>query len=113
MGPVNPSKAPSRVPLRRLRAELAATLRQVAEGGEFVVVTRRGEPLVAVVPLAALATIDAAGALLARRALAAAAGLPDLASALADLGPPGAPARGPEGRPGGARPRRLGVPPGG
>jgi len=46
--------------VRRFRADLAGTLRRVVAGGEYVVLTRRGAPVAAIIPPGALALLDAA-----------------------------------------------------
>jgi len=65
-----------------------------------VVLTRRGVPLAAIVPLGALDMLDAADALFAARSRAATGGLHDLATAAADVVPPTPPDPGPDSRPG-------------
>ncbi|MEU9336397.1 type II toxin-antitoxin system Phd/YefM family antitoxin [Streptomyces sp. NPDC048290] len=47
------------IPVTRARAELAELINQVVYGGERVVVTRHGKPLVALVSAADLARLEA------------------------------------------------------
>ncbi|MCC7137598.1 MAG: type II toxin-antitoxin system Phd/YefM family antitoxin [Planctomycetes bacterium] len=84
---MTPLRPPSRVPLRRFRADLAGTLRRVATDGEYVVLTRRGVVVAAIVPPGALEMLAAADALFAGRARAASADLHDLATAAPDATP--------------------------
>jgi len=85
--------------VRQFRENLGAALRRVAGRGEYLLVTRRGVPTAAVVPVGALGLLDATEALLARRNLAAAGDLLDVVTAAADV-PLREPATtGPDGRP--------------
>lgn len=107
---MTPSLAPSRLSVRLFRANLAAALRRVAGGGEYLVVTRRGVPIAAVVPTGVLDLLEATEALLARRNLAAAGDLDDVAAAAADVRPRAPPSTGPNRRPVERRARRRAVP---
>ncbi|MFD4985160.1 type II toxin-antitoxin system Phd/YefM family antitoxin [Streptomyces sp. NPDC058374] len=49
------------IPVTQARAELAELINRVVYGGERVVVTRHGKPLVALVSAADLERLDAAG----------------------------------------------------
>jgi prevent-host-death family protein len=101
--------APHPISARTFRANLARTLRRVAADGEYVVVTRRGVPVAAVVPVGLLDLLEAAEGLLARQTLAGAGDVHDVASAAADV-PPRAPSiTGPNARPRVCRPRRADV----
>lgn len=62
MRPALPLRAPSRLSVRRFRADLAGALRRVATDGDYVVLTRRGAPVAAVVPTGALGLLAAADA---------------------------------------------------
>jgi len=107
---VTPLRTPLNLPVRALRANLAATLRRLGADGEYVVLTRRGVPLAAIVPLGALDMLDAADALFAERARAATGGLHDLATAAPDVTPSAPSAPGPDGRPGDCASRGQSVP---
>lgn len=90
----------TRVPVRgHFRPNLAAVLREARADGAYVVLTRRGAPVAAVVSMAVLDLLDAAGGDLATRFLVATEGIHDLATAAADVaprtGPTAAPARHP------------------
>jgi prevent-host-death family protein len=62
---MSPGQQPPRtMPVRRLRAALAATLRAVERDGEALVLTRRGRPVAALLPVGALDALDLLGRLL-------------------------------------------------
>lgn len=107
---MTPARPPSRLALRRFRADLAGTLRRVVADGEYVVLTRRGAAVAAVVPLGALDLLDAADALFAGRAGAASAELHDLATAAPDAAPSTGTVAAPTGGDGRGRGRRPTVP---
>jgi prevent-host-death family protein len=96
--------------VRLFRANLAGALRRVTGHGEYVIVTRRGVPTAAIVPVGALDLLDAAEALLTRRNMAAAGDLHDVETAAADVPPRAASAGGPNGRHRVGRHRRANVP---
>jgi prevent-host-death family protein len=96
----------SRVPVRYgFRPNLATVLHRVAAEGEYVVLTRRGVAMAAVVPLVVLDLLDAAEGDLATRFLAATEDLHDLATAALDVAP-----RTGSAAPAPRRPRRPSVP---
>lgn len=74
---------------------MASVLGRVREGGTYVVVTRRGAPVAAVVPVGVLDLVQAADAPLRARFEAAVADVDDLATAAPDVGPQPRPATGP------------------
>lgn len=89
---MTPAVAPSRISARRFRENLAATLGRVATDGRYVIVTRRGVPVAAVVPLGVLHLLDATEFALARRTLAAARDVHDVTTAACDVPPRATPA---------------------
>lgn len=84
---MNPALPPSRLSVHRLRADLASVLGRVREDGTFVVVTRRGAPVAAVVPVGVLDLLRAVADPLAERGHAAAMEVHDLATAAPDVAP--------------------------
>ena len=89
-GAVSPGRSPTvtRVPVRHgFRPNLAGVLRRIAADGEYVVLTRRGVPVAAVVPVGLLDLLDAAAGDLATRFLAATGDLHDLEAAAPDVTP--------------------------
>ena len=74
------------VPLKAAQRDLMALVRAVEEDGERIVLTRRGRPVAALLPVGALEALDLLGRL-----------LPDVADVTAGLGEPdpGAPGLGP------------------
>ncbi|MFM8387610.1 MAG: type II toxin-antitoxin system prevent-host-death family antitoxin [Planctomycetia bacterium] len=77
----------SRLSVHRLRADLASVLGRVRDDGTYVVVTRRGAPVAAVVPVEVLDLIRAVADPLALRGKAAAADVHDLATAAPAVAP--------------------------
>ncbi|MEV5243193.1 type II toxin-antitoxin system Phd/YefM family antitoxin [Streptomyces cinnamoneus] len=75
------------IPVTQARAELAELINRVVYGGERVVVTRHGKPLVALVSAADLQRLEEAGA-------AAEAGEEQVISTVASIGSLGASAPG-------------------
>jgi prevent-host-death family protein len=84
----------SQLSVHRFRADLASVLGRVRRDGTYVVVTRRGKAVAAVVPVGVLDLIRAAEAPLRARFEAAVADLHDLATAAPDVAPPVGPATG-------------------
>jgi len=84
----------SQLSVHRFRADLASVLGRVRKDGSYVVVTRRGRPVAAVVPVGVLDLIRAADAPLRARFEAAVADLHDLATAAPDVAPQPRRARG-------------------
>lgn len=77
----------TRVPVRRFRRDLPAVLRQVRDDRAYVVLTRRGVPVAAVVPVAVLDQLDAVDSTFTERAVAASHDLHDLEAAAPDVAP--------------------------
>lgn len=87
----------SQLSVHRFRADLASVLGRVRKDGDYVVVTRRGRPVAAVVPVGVLDLIRAVEAPLRERFEAAVADLHDLATAAPDVAPqPGSATGSPE-----------------
>lgn len=87
-----PALPPSPLSVHRLRADLASVLGRVRDDGTYYLVTRRGAPVAAVVPVGVLDLLRAAAAPLTERGQAAAADVHDLVTAAPDVAPePGSP----------------------
>ncbi len=84
---MTPALTPSQISVHRLRADLASVLGRVRDDGTYIVVTRRGEAVAAVVPVGVLDLLRAVADPLAERGQAAAADVHDLATAAPDVAP--------------------------
>ncbi|WP_405578709.1 type II toxin-antitoxin system Phd/YefM family antitoxin [Streptomyces sp. NBC_01092] len=69
------------IPVTQARAELADLINRVVYGGERVLVTRHGKPLVALVSAADLERLDALDAPVEDQVISAVAGVREVASA--------------------------------